>query len=122
MEYEISIEIKADYLHATVKGVRTYSSVSALTRDVFNAAIKANISQVLIDVRELDGRLGLFDSLYIVRNEFPKYRWKGIGKAVIVDRATPGMRRWFFETAAYNRGYNLRMFQDIKDALEWLHS
>ena len=120
MDYKLNIDSSTEYLHTRVSGFMTRSSVSALTEDVFIAANRAKQSKVLIDVREFKDRLGVYDSLIIVRDVFPKYRGKGIRRAAIVDREMPGMRRWIFETIAQNRGYNFRMFREVSKALEWL--
>jgi hypothetical protein len=118
--YEVSVERPSDYLHVRAEGIRTRLSVAALTGEVFKAATRDNRSRVLVDVRWLKGRLSVFDSLFIVREEFPKIRWQGIQRAAIVDLDIQGMRRWFFETAAQNRGFNLRVFAQEHKAREWL--
>ena len=75
----------------------------------------------MVDVKNLAGFLRVFDSYYIITQDFPTLRGKGIKRAAIVDREISGLREWFIETAAVNRGYNLRVFFDRKTALEWLH-
>jgi hypothetical protein len=87
---------------------------------LINAAKQVQQAVILVDVREFKGRLGAFDSLYVVRDEFAKYRGKGIRKAALVDREAQGTRRWFFETVAQNRGFNLRMFNEVEEAQAWL--
>jgi hypothetical protein len=120
MDYEFSSETRSDHLHVQVSGVRTREAVSALTADLFNAANRAQQSKILVDVRDFKGRLGAFDSLFVVRDEFTKYRGGGISKAAIVDREIQEKRRWFFETVAQNRGFNLKMFSEVREAQEWL--
>jgi predicted acetyltransferase len=90
--------------------------------EVFTAASCGQHTSVLVDVRDFKGRLGPFDILHIVRQVFQKYRRRGIQRAVIVDMEIPGMRKWFIETVAQNRGFNLRMFRDIDEALRWFQA
>jgi hypothetical protein len=51
---------------------------------------------------------------------FQKLRGKGIQKAAIVDEQASPLHRWFLETVAVNRGFNLRILTDQQKALEWL--
>lgn len=118
--YKVSVGRPSDYLHVRAEGIRTRLSVAALTGEVFEAATSDKRARVLVDVRALKGRLSVFDSLYIIREEFPKIRWQGIQRAAIVDLEIQSMRRWFFETAAQNRGFNLRVFAKENKAREWL--
>jgi hypothetical protein len=54
--------------------------------------------KILIDVRELEGWLGVFDSYNLVTKDFQRFRGKGIVKVAIVDRPLPKTRDWFLET------------------------
>lgn len=119
-DYNLKIEKNEGYLEARVSGKRTRDTVSILTDEIARTCIEAHCSRILVDVRELEGFLKVYDSHYIVTQDFPKLRNKGIKKVVIVDRAVPGIREWFMETVAVNRGFNLRVFADRKAALEWL--
>ena len=119
-KYELSIESQSDHLRVHAEGRRTRSTASTLTQDIYKAAAKSRHSKILVDVRELRGRLSVFESLFVVQDEFPKLRGKGIKRAAVVDREPQGMRRWFFETAAQNRGFDLRVFAKEKQALNWL--
>lgn len=73
---------------------------------------------MLVDVKAFEGRLSTLDSLNLIRKEFVKIRWKGIEKAAIVDLATGKGR--FLETAAQNRGFNLRIYAEENKARAWL--
>jgi hypothetical protein len=119
-QYTLAIEAKGDYLYVRSRGVRTRATVTAMTMEIFDAALAKALSKVLIDVRELEGRLGVFDSYLIVTEVFQKLRGKGIQKAAIVDEQASPLHRWFLETVAVNRGFNLRILTDQQKALEWL--
>jgi hypothetical protein len=119
-EYGFKIENKGGYLEATARGKRTREAVSALTIEFGKAGFDFHSSKILVDVRELEGSLKVYDSYQIVTQDFRKLRGKGIQKAAIIDRKVPGVRGWFLETVAVNRGFNLRVFTDRQAALEWL--
>jgi hypothetical protein len=118
--YHITWIVEKEYLTACAFGSRTRAVVSSLVTEISNAAIQKQCRKVLIDVRELQGWLGVFDSYYIVTKDLQRLRGKGIVKAAIVDRPLPRMREMFFQTVSHNRGFNLRIFEDPEAALAWL--
>jgi hypothetical protein len=91
-----------------------------MTTEIFDIALDNRLSKVLVDVRELEGRLGILDSYLLVTEVFDKLRGKGMRKAAIVDEPVSSLREWFLETVARNRGFNFRVFADQEDALKWL--
>jgi hypothetical protein len=121
-EYALAIEAKGNHLFVRASGVRTRDTVTAMTMEILDAALANRLSKVLIDVTGLKGRLGILDSYLVVQDVFSKLRGKGLRKAAIVDEQGPAIREWFLETVARNRGFNVRIFTDQEDALQWLKS
>ena len=119
-DYTLSTEAQISHLFAHVSGIRTGESVAKVTVEVFDATIAHGLSKVLVDVRAFDGRLSILDVYLVVTELFEKLRGKGITKAAIVDRPQAGIREWFLETVAVNRGFNLRIFPEVEEAREWL--
>ena len=119
-DYMLSTEAQNSHLFAHVSGIRTGESVAQVTVEVFDATIAHGLSRVLVDVRAFDGRLGVLDIYLLVTELFQSLRGKGIKKAAIIDRPQSGMREWFLETVAVNRGFNLRVFPEVEEAREWL--
>lgn len=119
-DYSLKMENQAGYLEAHITGKRTRETVSVLTGEIARTCFESQCSRILVDARGFEGFLGVFDSYHIVTQDFPKLRGRGIQKVAFIDREVPGMRGWFFETVAVNRGFNLRVFADRKPALEWL--
>ncbi len=118
--YQISLKIEEEYMMASASGARTREVVASLVAEIAQAAIEHQKEKVLIDVRDLEGRLGVFDSYYLVTKDFQRLRGKGIIKAAIIDRPLPKMRDWFLETVSQNRGFNLKIFDNPGNAFEWL--
>ena len=121
-DYKLAIEARGDHLYVRASGVRTRATVTAMTLEIFDTAVTRSLTKVLIDVRELEGRLGMLDSYLMVTEVFQKLRWKGVHKAAIVDEQASSFRGWFLETVARNRGFNIRVFADQEEAREWLES
>jgi hypothetical protein len=118
--YELSIEQKEGYLLITAVGLRTRETVSAMTREVFEAAVAHGKKSVVIDVRQLRGGFGIMDIYLLVSDVFETLRGKGIQRAAVVDMRSSPMREAFLETAARNRGFNLRVFADTDEAEKWM--
>lgn len=119
-DYTLATEAQNSHLFAHVSGIRTGESVAKVTVEVFDATIANGLSRVLVDVRAFEGRLGVLDIYLLVTELFQNLRGKGIKKAAIVDRPHSGMREWFLETVAINRGFNLRIFSEVEEARQWL--
>lgn len=120
MTYELQVEDRNEYLYARPIGIRTRETVSAIATEMLGACIENGNTRVMIDVRQLEGRLRTMDSFSIVTEDFPKMRGKGVYQAAVVDRQVSRARGWFFETVARNRGFNLRLFADQDTAHKWL--
>ena len=114
------MEPRGSHLFARAEGTRTRACVSAMALQIFDAALANAKPKVLVDVRRLEGRLRILDNYLLVTELFEKLRGKGLRKAAIVDRRDPSIRDWFLETVARNRGFNLRIFSDPREALDWL--
>lgn len=117
---QLTLKVEEGYMMARATGLRTRDVVSSLVAEIAKAAIENQCGKVLIDVRELEGWLGVFDNYNLVTKDFQQLRGKGIVKAAIVDRPLPKSREWFLEIVSHNRGYNLRIFENPEAALEWL--
>ena len=110
-----------DVLHVEATGTRNLEAVLAAAKEIMEACTKHGTSEVLIDVRKLEGRLGTLDAYDLPTKYFPKLRDEGVlTKAAIVDLKEFENSYRFLETVAANRGYNLRIFGDIDEAMKWL--
>jgi hypothetical protein len=118
--HQLELMVEAEYMAARAVGSRTRVVVTSLVIEIAKAAIENRRNKILIDVRNLEGWLGVFDSYFIVTKDFQRLRGKGISKVAIIDRPLPKMREIFFETVSRNRGYNLRLFDNPEAALAWL--
>jgi hypothetical protein len=120
--YELAFVKEGGHLCVRAKGVRTREAISYILAEILDGCIQHGAAKVLVDVRDLMGRLSIFDSFMIVANEFPNLQRRGVlEKAAIVDRKENGHRFRFFESLARKRGFNLRAFGDTEQATTWLY-
>ena len=119
--YSLTIVDGKDHVRFVAEGDRTRDTVTSVAREVLDTCAQRDLDTVLIDVRGLRGRLGVFDLFSMVVNEFPNLKRLGIlKKAAIVDRQETRFRLRFFESIARSRGYNLGTFVDPEQANLWL--
>jgi len=120
MSYQITTSKREGYLLAELSGERTPSVVSAAAQELMDVCLKHGHEKLLVDVRQLRGRLGMLDVHQLVTGDFRRYRGRGLRKLAIVDWRESGGRHWFLDLLARNRGYNVRMFADPEAAAAWL--
>ena len=122
MDFSLEIEEDSGFLLALVAGVRTPQSVAAAAAQVVAECVKRQAACVLIDVRKMSGSLSTLESFEVVSKGFGERSGQRplMLKAAIIDLPESLERLRFFETAARNRGYNLRCFGDFDLAVEWL--
>jgi hypothetical protein len=96
-------------------------AVIQLAEEVYQKAVQLQIRRLLVDVRDLLGWLQPTEIYDVVDGEFPRFRGHKIRRLAIVDRKHDEPdQRYFFETVAHNRGYDLRLFADLQEAIDWL--
>ena len=121
MSYNLTIEKKEDVLWVTATGNRSLQTVLAMSKDIFAACVEKKVKKVLADVRALEGRLNMIEAFDIPDKYFPKMRNRSvITRNAIVDLKEYENSYKFFENVAVNRGFHLRIFPNIEEALEWL--
>ena len=99
MSYELTTEVGAEYLRATVTGTRTVEHVLRAVRDVVDACAAAKREKALVDVRGLAGSLDTLDSYEIPAAGFAAVKRPGVVRqAAIVDRKDRERGFKFFET------------------------
>jgi hypothetical protein len=120
MAYSLELNVEGNILCVRASGIRTLEVVSAIIVDIFTACTEQGCTQALVDVRDLEGRLTTSDAYELVKDDFNRFRKKGLTRAAIIDRHINLEGYPFLETVARNRGFNVRMFEDIDLARQWL--
>lgn len=119
-DYFLDFKSKHNYLIVIATGTRTYATVIAITREIFDMALVKNKSKMVVDVRKLKGHLGALDIYNLVKEMFYDLRGKGVDQTAIVDTPKNPQRDRLLETIARNRGFNFRIFSNLKDAQKWI--
>jgi hypothetical protein len=121
VSYNLKTEKKNDVLWVTATGPRSLETILAMSKDILAACEEEKVTKVLIDVRELEGRLSTMEAYAIPEQYFPKMRDRSvITRAALVDLKEFEHSDRFFENVAANRGFSLLIFSDPDEAVEWL--
>ena len=119
--YQLTLDKKPGYWHFRVTGPNTPEVVRAYLADIYYACAQGECTAVLIE-ENLKGRgLGLFDIFEVV-TEGSEKTWPYVRRVAYVDvnpeHSLPDMK--FAETVAVNRGVNMHLFNNVRDAEAWL--
>jgi hypothetical protein len=116
MAWQIETDVQPGYLAIRILGNADARVTGEIIAGVFREIASHNCPNLLIDIRGIDGRLGVLETFNLVSSH-PSIQ--GV-RAAIVDR--PEYNSWFefYETVSVNRGYHNKVFTDIEKAIEWL--
>ena len=119
MTYELNLEQKPAYLHATVRGDNTRQNVERYLGEIRRECIVRNCRRVLVEERLRGDRLATADVFSIVMEE--SARAAGLFDAIAyVDVHAGGDMMKFAEGLAMERGIPVRLFATVAEAEKWL--
>jgi hypothetical protein len=119
MGYFIHYALREGMLQAAVSGKAGALQAERIAQDISAEAGRETVTRVLIDVRGLSDRLGSLGALAMVR--CAPARMSGY-RVAVVDAAENDGYYALHEMAARARGYVLRCFGSMAEALRWLRS
>jgi hypothetical protein len=123
MGYRLDIRTEDGHLSVKAIGARTRENVIGMAQKMVETCHQNRVDIVLVDIREVPGRLSVFDSFALASKEFMELKKKGaVAKAALVDVPERRERSNFFNRATKNLGLNSRIFEREEDALKWLQA
>ena len=119
MTYNLMIEQKPVFLHATVTGRNSKENVIGYLEEILHECLVRNCFRVLIEERLEGPRLGTFNVFEIASEG--SHRVSGLLKSIaFVDVNAEGDLMHFAETVAVNRSLPVKVFPTVADAEKWL--
>lgn len=118
MSYRINYDEKERIFEIKFSGRWTKENVETLASNMVDLPGKRTAG-VLIDFREIEGRLALADAFNSVVRFPPEQRSR---KTALLDREENLRVLSFLEMTAQNRGIPLRWFRTKEEAIVWLRS
>jgi hypothetical protein len=121
MSYQLTIEERPSYVHAKVVADRNPANALRFLEEAYAACVKSGRSDLLLEMHLAGGNLTTTNIYSVISQRVPDGR--NLRKIAYVDTSPgdPAMAH-FAETVAVNRGVNVRLFQNIAAAAEWLLS
>jgi len=119
--YNLKIERKATYLHATASGILNAETDKQIDEELVQICQDEGYKALLIDIRAMAGRLSIVEN-YQAAATLRERSATVLQQIAIVDRDRPEdiSRNKFFEDVAVNRGAAVRFFTGLHAAAAWL--
>lgn len=118
MKYKINYQIKNDFLRVELTGNYPLEKFKEISGDIDKVIDENDISKVLVDLREFEGRFGVFDGINHIENFREESKFL---QFAILDTPDHKEKNDFFENASFNRGYKLLFFYNEDEAFKWLN-
>ncbi len=118
MPLDIHYEQEHDCIVVKMTGGLTADLLTEYGKEISLVASKHNCKRLLNDFREVKLNLSameIFDAPKILEATGIDSTWK---RATVVSGNLEDFH--FFETVSINRGYNVKIFIDMKEAIDWL--
>jgi hypothetical protein len=109
-------ENKGNYLLVEKFGVYSFESMLSCLQKVNEYCKQENLSKVFFDLRDIEGTMGTLDR-YELGKEVARIFGPKIKIAVASD---PNQTNYLAENSAVNRGARLKVFAEVKSAIDWL--
>ena len=121
MPYQLTVSEKPNYLHIRVTGRNSPATVRAYLAEIYALCVQRNSSAILIEEDLAGPGLPLFE-IFDIAAKSSEWAWPPPRRIAYVDvnkeHSFPDMK--FAETVARNRGGEIQIFENVKDAEEWL--
>jgi hypothetical protein len=119
MSHQLQIEEKADYLAVEFTGTGAVKEVWQEFESIAERCRRANKNKLLLSVTEYHGEVSVADR-YNIGDKAEIFAYYKVIKVAIAAKPERIDPQRFGEKVARNRWVNIRVFADIKDAVEWL--
>jgi hypothetical protein len=120
MPYELTTIPYDNYLHVKVRGQNNDTTVNAYLLDVARLCRKHNYSAVLIEEYLSGPSLSMADIFNIIRNRSSDAWFLSHIAYVDTNSEHDFGQMKFAEMVALNEGVQVKMFQNLKAAQQWL--
>jgi hypothetical protein len=119
LSFQLTIEEQSTYLHARATGSLTPENALRVLAEVHAACVKLGRSEVLLELALEGPSLDMASIFMVISRSSAEGRM--LRRIAYVDTSTrPPEKAKFAETVAVNRGVNVRLFQDLESARQWM--
>src|SRR5947207_15116561 len=108
-----------EFVRATPDGAANLESAAQLLQDIARAGRGLEDYEVLVDIREVSGRLSASD-IWMLTEKLVRLRESFARRTAILCPLERFDHARFFALCAENKGFNIQAFTSSEDAMEWL--
>ena len=119
MSYEMTVTAKAGYLHFQVTGENILQTVLDYTAEIYQECMRRNCWKVLV-AENLQGDPLSMTDIYQVIAQGSEFIKQPMVVAFVDENPRSARNLEFAENVAFNRGLNLRVFDDLQKAEAWI--
>ena len=118
--YHIKVEQHPTYIHATGTGALTEENARRFLMDAYQAAVERKCGSLLLEMGFSGRTLHLGGIYSVITERSPDgSRLKRIAYVDVTLKHSPDQAQ-FATLVAMNRGVNVRLFQSVAEAEQWL--
>jgi len=118
--YNLEFRYEPDYSYVRATGIRSIENMFPITQECVEACLKRGYKKVLLDARELIGRLSVSEIYGTGRDLADRFKSYPRLELAVIDLDENRKNFKFFEDVLVNLGYNVGFFSDVADAKQWL--
>jgi hypothetical protein len=118
---DVKIVPAREFIRTKANGEFDLEGTKELFLAVFSKMKEANVSEVVMDLRELSTKMTSFDIYELLSVLDHMGSWSTWKIAIVYRPKDDFDRAKFFELCAQNRGYQVGAFQDFEEAITWLY-
>jgi hypothetical protein len=119
--YQTAVSWNNDTLVLTLSGLSSKQNADEIAQTVARICLETKPAKLLVDCRNLKGRLGIFDT-YRLFKDYPLNGKSIVPRIAVVDLPENREQLSFYETEARNRGLDLLNFATEAEAVAWLNA
>jgi hypothetical protein len=121
MSWEVKVDDKKQMVILKYQGTVTALELKESVYETGKVVIETGINNIFTDCTEMTWGHGVFDLISIISEYDAIGVTHSIKEAVLLPKNEIARSNVeFYETACFNRGYNVKMFGDIEQAFDWL--
>ena len=120
MQCEIHVTKENDFLRINAIGSLSRDSMVSLAKAVVESSAEYNCTKEVVDLSNLAGTVGAVDIYKVVDDVIDGLVPPGALKIAVIGNKDLEQETRFLETVSRNSGYNLLVFDDVEDAVNWL--
>ncbi|MCG6975077.1 MAG: hypothetical protein LJE56_01570 [Acidiferrobacterales bacterium] len=115
---DLAVEQKDGYLLVSFNGKFTAQAGKQVIDEMIRASQETGTRLVVLDCREMIGKMPLFEKFEVA--VYGRHTIGILSRAAIIARPDQIDPDNFVVTVATNRGYNLNVFADLNEGIEWV--